>query len=285
MTPPETIGATLGAVAAALGEAGFDEPRRRARRVLAVALGLSQSDVFASVDRAVTETERERVTALLRRVLAHEPLSRIQGVREFWGLEFALAPDTLDPRPETEAVIEAVIAQLPDRDRPYRFLDLGTGTGCLLLALLSEFPRATGVGIDRALGAALTARRNAARLGFAGRSGFVVGDWADAIAGRFDAIVTNPPYIASADIRLLPTEVRDFDPRLALDGGADGLAAYRAIAAQLPRLLLPSGIAACELGIGQDALVAGIFSEAGLVVESTEPDLSGIARCIVARRA
>jgi release factor glutamine methyltransferase len=284
MTPPETIGSILGAVATALASAGFGEPRRRARRLLTAALGLSTTDVFAHLDRMVTDIEGERVAELLRRVLAHEPLSRILGIREFWGLEFELSADTPDPRPESETVVAAVIARLPERERPYRLLDLGTGTGCLLLALLSEFPAANGIGVDRAYGAAAAARRNAERLGFAARSGFTVGDWATALDGGFDAIVANPPYVARADIPALPREVHDFDPHLALDGGSDGLDAYRAIAVDLPRLLAAEGLFACEIGQGQETAVAGIISGHGLVVAEAVPDLAGIARCIVAHR-
>jgi release factor glutamine methyltransferase len=284
MTPPETIDSVLGMISAALTGAGFDEPRRRARRLLAAALRVSAAEVFAGLDRMVTEAESERVAELLRRMLAHEPLSRILGLREFWGLEFVLSADTLDPRPESETVVEAVLASLPERDRVYRFLDLGTGSGCLLLALLSEFPAATGVGVDRAFGAAAAARHNAERLGFADRAWLAVGDWGTALGGQFDAVVANPPYIAGAEIAGLAREVRDFDPPLALDGGADGLDAYRAIAADLPRLLKSGGFFACEIGHGQDAAVAGIVSGPRLVVDRVVPDLAGIARCVVARQ-
>lgn len=284
MTPRETIGSTHGAVAAALAEAGFDEARRRARRLLAAALGLAAAGVLAGSDRMVTEDEAGRIAAMLDRVLAREPLSRILGVREFWGLGFALSAETLDPRPETETVVEAVLARLPAKDRPYRFLDLGTGTGCLLLALLSEYPAATGIGVDRAAGAATTARHNAARLKLADRAHFVVGDWGAATVGGFDAIVANPPYIASAEIAGLPAEVRDYDPRLALDGGADGFGAYRAIAADLPRLLRPGGLFASEIGAGQEGPVVGIIAAAGLVIDAVRPDLAGIPRCVAARR-
>jgi release factor glutamine methyltransferase len=284
MTPPETIGSTLGQVAAALAAAGFDEARRRARRLLAAALGLSAAEVFARLDRMVTEQEGDRITELLRRAVAHEPLSRILGVREFWGLEFALSPDTLDPRPETETVVEAVVARLAERDRPYRLLDLGTGSGCLLLALLSEFREASGIGVDRAFGAVAAARRNAERLGLGARARFAVGDWSSALAGGFDAIVANPPYVESAEMMRLPREVRDYDPALALDGGPDGLDAYRAIAADVPRVLAPGGLFACEIGVGQNETVAGIIEASGLVIAAIVPDLAGIARCVVARR-
>jgi release factor glutamine methyltransferase len=285
MTLPETIGSVLDEVAASLSDAGFDEPRRRARRLVAAALGLSAAVVFAHPDRTVTEDEDERVAGLLRRVLAHEPLSRILGVREFWGLEFVLSADTLDPRPETETIVEVVLARLPQRDRPYCLLDLGTGSGCLLLALLSEFPAALGLGIDRAHGAAATARCNAERLGLGARAGLAVGDWGAAFAsGRFDAIVANPPYIETAEVTRLPREVRDFDPPLALDGGADGLDAYRAIAGDAPRLLRPGGFFACEIGAGQGATVAAIIAKGGLAIEAIVPDLAGIARCVIARK-
>jgi release factor glutamine methyltransferase len=285
MTAPQTMGATLSVVAAALSGAGFEEARRRARQVLAAALDLSPAEVFGRLDRVIAADEGARVDAMLRRALASEPLSRIRGRREFWGLELALSPDTLDPRPDSETLVEAVAARLPDGERPYRFLDLGTGSGCLLLALLKEFPRASGVGVDRAFGAARTARQNAERLGFAGRARFAVGDWATAIGGRFDAVVANPPYIASGAIARLPPEVRDFDPTLALNGGADGLAAYRSIAADLQPLLAPGGLFACEIGAGQAAAVGEIVGDHGLTLEAAVPDLAGIPRCLVARAA
>lgn len=283
MTPPDTVSSTLSVVAAALANAGFDEARRRARRLLAIALDLTPEEVLARLDRMITEDEGERIAAVLRRALTHEPPSRIQGSRAFWSLDFVLSADTLDPRPESETVVEAVAAHLLARDRAYRVLDLGTGTGCLLLALLSEFPRASGVGVDRSFGAAFTAKYNAQRLGFAARAFFAAGDWAAAVASKFDAIVANPPYIETAEIPHLPPEVRDFDPVLALDGGPDGLGAYWRIARDLPRLVAPDGIFACEIGAGQEAAVSGILATHGLIVDAVVPDLAGIPRCIVAR--
>jgi release factor glutamine methyltransferase len=285
MTVARTTGLAVIEVAATLAEAGFDEVRRRARRLVAAALDLSPAEVLARTDRMITHDEGERVAAMLRRTLAHEPLSRILGIREFWGLEFTLSPETLDPRPETETVVDAVLARLPERARSYRFLDLGTGTGCLLLALLSEYPAATGIGVDLAPGAVVTATGNAKRLGLGTRAAFAVGNWAVGLEGLFDAVVANPPYIASADIAGLPPEVRNYDPPLALDGGTGGLAAYRAIAADLPRLLASGGLFACEIGAGQENAVAGIISAAGLVIDNILRDLAGIPRCVVALRA
>jgi len=280
----DSIGAALGRFAAALTAAGFDEPRRRARRLIAGTLDLPPADLLAHPERPLAAGDVGRLETALRRMLAGEPLSRILGRREFWGLDFALSPDTLDPRPETETVVEAVLQLLPERDRMLRLLDLGTGTGCLLLALLHEFPAAFGVGVDVAEGAALTARRNAAALGLSGRAVFVVGDWGAAVAGRFDAIVANPPYIATDSVAGLPHVVIGYDPRRALDGGADGLVAYRVIAGAARRLLAPGGIVAWEVGEGQARAVADIAANAGLVVEDYQRDLAGIIRCVVAVR-
>jgi release factor glutamine methyltransferase len=279
-----TIGAALDAAAVALAAAGVDEPRRRARRLLAAALPLSAAEIFAHPEVALSLAQEARTAAMLSRMIAREPLSRIIGRREFWGLDFLLSPDTLDPRPESESIVEAVLARFPDRTSAYRFLDLGTGTGCLLLALLAEFPRAIGVGIDVAAGAARAARRNARLLGLGERAHFAVGDWAEAIAVEFDAVVANPPYIATRAIPELPREVRDYDPKRALDGGSDGLGAYRVIAAELPRLLRPGGLFAAEIGLGQEGAVAEIVAQGGLAIDGFDADLGGVIRVVVARR-
>ncbi len=279
-----TIGSALDDAAGALAAAGVDEPRRHARRLLAAALRLSAAEVFAYPERAVAPVEQDRAALMLGRMIAREPVSRIIGEREFWGLDFLLSAATLDPRPESETVVEAVLARLPDRSAALRFLDLGTGTGCLLLALLSEFPQASGAGIDIAPGAARTARHNAELLGFGGRAGFAVGDWARAVVGPFDVVVANPPYIPTSAIAGLMPEVRDHDPDRALDGGADGLSAYRAIAADLPRLLRPGGLFAAEIGSGQADSVAAILARRALAIDGFAPDLAGIVRVVVARR-
>jgi release factor glutamine methyltransferase len=251
--------------------------------LLAAALAISQADLLARSDALVEVAETRRIRAILTRVVQHEPLSRILGRREFWGMDFALSDDTLDPRPETETVVEAVLRRRPDRQAPLYILDLGTGTGCLLLALLSEYPRANGVGVDIASGAIGMAARNAAALGLADRTHFFVGDWGAALAGRFDVIVANPPYIVSADLPRLPREVIGFDPRFALDGGEDGFAAYRAIAAALPRQLASDGIFVCEVGVDQAGAVAAMMRSTGLLCEESEKDLAGIDRCVIAR--
>jgi release factor glutamine methyltransferase len=280
----ETLGSLLVEAAGALSAAGYDQPRRHARRLVASALAISQAELFGHPDRALDERHTSHIRVMLGRMLQREPLSRILGRREFWGLELSLSAETLDPRPETETLVAAVLRQKPDQRAPLRFLDLGTGTGCLLLALLGEFTVASGVGIDIAEGAARTAMCNAARLGFADRALFFVSNWGTAVSGRFDAIIANPPYIAHGDLTQLPPEVACFDPRLALDGGDDGLRAYHAIAPDLPRLLASEGIFATEVGVDQAEPVAAILEANGLAFVGTEPDLSGISRCVLARR-
>ncbi len=280
----KTLEAILADTAGALADAGFDEPRRRARRLVAAALDLSQIELLAGSEREIAGPQVGRVRGLLGRMLDHEPLSRILGRRDFWGLEFTLSADTLDPRPESETVVEAVLRRVADRDAPLRVLDLGAGSGCLLLSLLVELPAASGVGVDIATGAVATARRNAASLGLASRACFFVGDWAAALSERFAVVVANPPYIESAALPGLPREVAHYDPRPALDGGVDGLAAYRAIAGDLPRLLTPQGIFAGEIGRGQADRAAAVLEAGGLTIEAVARDLAGIDRCMIARR-
>jgi len=279
----ETLGSLLAEAAAALTQAQCGEPRRRARRLVASTLALSPADLLAHPERAVDERATDRVRVVLARMVDCEPLSRILGRREFWGMEFGLSTDTLDPRPETETVVTAVLRSIPDRGAPLRLLDLGTGTGCILLALLSEFPAATGFGVDVAAGAAVTARRNAATLGLAHRADFVVGDWAGPISGAFDVIISNPPYIASAALADLPREVALYDPRCALDGGPDGLACYRSLAADIRRLMGPRSLFVCEVGLSQGSAVEAILRANGLSIERCERDLAGIMRCVVAQ--
>jgi release factor glutamine methyltransferase len=279
----ETRDALVAEVAGALSAAGFEEPRRHARRLVASALAISRADLFGHPDRAVDEQQIGRIRAMLGRMVKREPLSRILGKREFWGLEFALSAETLDPRPETETVVEAVLRRTPERRAPLRFLDLGTGTGCLLLTLLAEFPAASGVGIDIAERAVRTAACNAVALGVADRALFLVGDWGAAVSAKFDAVVTNPPYIASGELRLVPREVACYDPWRALDGGEDGLSAYRAIATHLPRLLVSNGIFVTEVGIDQAEAVVAVMRTNGLDLDGIEKDLAGIPRCVIAR--
>lgn len=272
--------------AASLTAAGLEAPEREARALLRAVLGLSDLDIVARADLPVAETDAARLHALAARRAAGEPFARLVGRREFWSLDFALAPDTLVPRPETETLVEAALLLFPDRKAPLRLLDLGTGSGALLAALLSEYPAAFGVGVDLSQGAARQARENLSTLGFGGRAAVIVGHWAQALSGRFDLVVSNPPYIPSTDIATLDREVLEHDPHLALDGGPQGLDAYRAIARALPDLLAPGGRAVLELGIGQEADVAALLTAAGLPADGpARRDLAGIARAIITRPA
>lgn len=287
MAAPDHEGApTRAALLAALTRdftaAGLEAPEREARLILKAALGLSDLDVIARRDLSVTPEEAAYLRALAARRVTGEPLARLTGHREFWSLDFALSPDTLVPRPDTETLVEAALNAFPDRNAPLRVLDLGTGSGAILAAILSERPNAFGIGVDLSEGAARQAGANLIALGLGGRSAVMVGEWNAALLGRFDLVVSNPPYIASIDIEGLDVEVRAHDPRLALDGGPDGLDAYRAIAKALPRLLAKDGIAVLELGIGQEADVALLLRDAGVPADGpARCDLSGTARAIV----
>jgi release factor glutamine methyltransferase len=209
-------------------------------------------------------------------------VSRLVGEREFWSLPFAVTPATLDPRPDSETLVEAALARTADRAAPVRLLDLGTGSGCLLLALLHELRAAWGVGTDRSAAAVAAARANAVRLGLADRARFVVADWAAPLAGRFDIVLANPPYIERGAIAGLAPEVARHDPVLALDGGPDGLDAYRAILAGLEALVAPRGRAYLEIGDGQAGAVSALLEAAGFADLELAHDLAGRARCLVA---
>ncbi|WP_254073026.1 peptide chain release factor N(5)-glutamine methyltransferase [Acidisphaera sp. S103] len=254
-----------------------DNPRLEARILLAHALGLTQNDLIRELRRTVDRTVFE---TLLNRRTAREPLALITGHREFWSLDFHVSPATLIPRPDSETLIEAALAAFADHPAPRKIIDLGTGSGCLLLALLKEFPSAFGIGLDLNPEAAALAKRNAIDLGLADRAAFVASDWTNPLFGRFDLIVSNPPYIASAAIETLMPEVSRHEPRTALDGGMDGYDAYRMILPNLTRHLEPNGSAILELGQGQASHVTGLAQAAGFA-SSLRLDLAGIPRAIV----
>ncbi len=260
----------LAAAAATLRAAGIENPEKEARRLAAFAAGTDAAGLLGR-----DEIDAAALAALTARRAAHEPLAYITGRREFWGLDFAVSPATLIPRPDSETLIELAIAHKP----ALRILDLGTGTGCLLLALLHEWPAATGIGVDLAPAAAALAARNAAALGLADRACFIAGRWAAALASGFDLVISNPPYIESGDLQHLMPEVAGHEPAAALDGGADGLAAYRAIIAALPGLLTPEGAAILELGAGQAAAVTALAAAAGYAA-TARPDLAGHLRAL-----
>ena len=214
------------------------------------------------------------------------PFSHIVGRREFWTLEFEVTPTVLDPRPESETVIRAVLSGIlrSDMRRGPRILDLGTGSGCLLLSLVNAIPGASGIGIDRSLDAVLVARRNARRHGLGARTGWAVGDWTSALDEQFDIVVSNPPYIESRCISTLEPEVRDHEPLLALDGGPDGLGSFRRLVSQLARTVKSNGFAYLEFGPGQAEPVRGLLASAGFCNAELFMDLDGRARCVRASR-
>jgi release factor glutamine methyltransferase len=279
-----SIAAARRSLARQFRDAGLDSPDLDARILVGHALVLDHAALAAQAERRLTGDEADTVAALARRRLNREPVARIVGAKEFWGLPIALNADTLVPRPETETIVEAALAALGDaRDQPLRIADLDTGSGALLLALLHELPAARGVGTDISAAALACARANAAALSLGSRAAFVACDHGAALGGGFDLVVANPPYVASGAIAGLEPEVRDFDPRRALDGGADGLTAYRAIAADAKRLLAPDGSLVLELGAGQLDAVRSLTVAAGLAPAGAHNDLSGVARALVVK--
>jgi release factor glutamine methyltransferase len=283
--PAGTIGFFLCQAGQRLRGAAIEAPRLEARRLLAHVLNTSEETLLRDPRAPVPADQAQQFAALLARRVAHEPFAYLTGRVGFWTLDLEVSPATLIPRADSESLVEAALEAFPEKGVPLSLLDLGTGTGALLLAVLSELPAASGVGVDLKPEAAALAARNAARLGLAGRARFLAGDWAAALAGRFDLVLCNPPYIESAAIRGLMPEVAHHEPASALDGGADGLDAYRRIIADLPRLLAPHGVAVLELGAGQQAAVEALAKAAGLTPEACRADLGGVPRALVLRAA
>ena len=292
-----SLASALTAATARLVAAGLppDEARLDARVLLAHGLGLrSPAGLGIRLGDTLPDGAGARYAALIDRRAAREPVGRILGRRGFWTLDLALGPETLEPRPDTEVVVAALLARLTPADAPWRLLDLGTGTGCILLALLSALPAATGLGVDRAPGAVETARANAAAHGLARRATICQADWtggATALGTRLgvlphglDAVVSNPPYIPTATLAALAPEVRDHDPVLALDGGADGLDAYRILVPLARDLLRAGGWLALEVGAGQADDVKSLMGQEGFSSIAIAQDLGGHARCIIAPR-
>lgn len=262
-----------------LRKARMASPRREARLLLARTLGVPAEKLIFT-NQAVTEQQRSEFSALIERRARSEPMAYLTGWREFWSLNFEVTPGVLIPRPETETLIETALQKFPQRDASLRVLDLGTGSGCLLLALLSERLNASGVGIDRSETALAVAQRNARVLGLHGRAQFRAGDWCHGLTEKFDVVFSNPPYIATHELPHLAPDIA-YEPREALDGGADGLSAYRNIAAGLAAILAPGGRAFVEIGQGQANAVQQVFALAKLQLDGTICDLAGIPRCMM----
>jgi len=285
--PPATLGPLVRHIRQALEEAGVAEAALDARLIVEEATGAARADLLTDPGRALEGAQVEAARAMLARRLAGEPVHRILGCREFYGLRLALSPATLEPRPDTEALVDAALPfarRTADRRGTCRILDLGTGTGAVALALLANEPRAKALASDISPDALATAAANADIIGVAPRFTALRADWFDGIDGRFDLIVSNPPYIARREIATLAREVREHDPLAALDGGTDGLDAYRAIAAGSPAHLEADGAVAVEIGIGQETDVEALFAAHGLRLATTARDLAGVVRALVFSR-
>ena len=285
---PFTIESARRALAARLQSAGIEAAELDARLLVGHALGLDLTGMISAAQRVLSPDEAAELAQFAARRLYGEPVARITGLKEFWGLQFALSADTLVPRPDTETIVEAALECLDTggpRSRALRIADLGTGSGAILLALLSELPNATGIATDINLAALRTARSNAMRNSLAHRAHFIACDYASALAGDLDLIVSNPPYIPSIAIPGLETEVRDHDPRRALDGGADGYDAYRVIAPEAARLLTTGGLLVVEVGHDQSDTVAGLMKAAGLALpRAAKTDLGGVKRAVMGQK-
>ncbi|RXH00345.1 peptide chain release factor N(5)-glutamine methyltransferase [Bradyrhizobium vignae] len=274
-------------LAAQLKSAQLDEAELDARTLISAALGLDLTGLATQAARPLTAAEASRLAQHAQRRIAGEPVARILGTREFWGLPFRLSEATLVPRPDTETVVELALEIFRERQasHPPRIADIGTGSGAILLALLHEIPDAFGVGTDLSLNALKTARNNAAALGLADRAAFVACSYAAALRGPFDLIVSNPPYIPSGEIPKLSIEVREHDPHLALDGGNDGYDAYRALIPQAAERLAPGGALIVEAGQGQAQNIETLMRGAALSLDRPpKADLAGIPRAVSARK-
>ena len=282
----QTVGTARRVLTAQLISGGISSAELDARILLGAVVSLDLTGMITAAARLLTSEEATRLADFARRRLCGEPVARILGYKEFWGLPLQLSAETLVPRPDTETLVELALEMVrAGCSRPLHIADVGTGSGAILLALLSELPEATGIGTDISAAALHTAHSNAVRLGLADRATFISCDYAAALSGRFGLIVSNPPYVRSADIAGLPTEVRHHDPHRALDGGGDGLDAYRALIPQAATLLAADGVLAVEIGQGQSEPVQQLMTAAGLTLACPpKADLAGIERVIAGRR-
>ncbi|NVK17223.1 MAG: peptide chain release factor N(5)-glutamine methyltransferase [Methylocystaceae bacterium] len=280
----KTIGETLQQLVETLTKAGIDEARTDARLLLEHVLDVDRTVLIAYPEREISQDQCAELDALLKRRLNREPMSHLLGYREFWSLRFKVTKETLTPRPDSETLIEAVLRHLPDVDAPLNVLDLGVGTGCLILSVLSEYKKAHGLGIDLSDDALRVAIENAKMLGLADRCDFQIGDWMEGLNDQYDLILSNPPYIPTGDKSILEPEVLVHEPATALFAGSDGLDDYRILAQQLPGRLKDDALAVIELGIDQSDAVLALMESCGLEVIDSPKDLGGIVRCHIIRK-
>lgn len=268
-------------IAQDLKAGGIETAVLDARVLMMHVLDVSLEELLIRRSEDFPVTLQSQLDDCVKKRLNHMPIAKITGMKEFWGLPFKTSVDTLDPRPDSETLIEAVLENCIDRQKPYRILDLGTGTGCLLISLLCELPNATGLGVDASIPALNLARENGVKLDMMDRSDWIISDWFSHVTGQFDIIVSNPPYIPSGDIEGLAKDVRQFDPLSALDGGVDGLMPYHIIAEQVASFLSKNGIIALEYGQGQAPEITKIFTDKILLKPTIYKDLGGIERVII----
>ena len=286
LTPQTSRRQAMRLLTEAFARAGIDEATIDARLLLCAAAGFDHSALIRDPDLPIEEEAAERALVMARRRLAREPVSRILGQRSFWSFDLLVTPAVLDPRPDTETVVDGALEVLADRQgETLSILDLGTGSGALLCALLDVFPQALGLGVDISKEACAVARENLARCDLAPRGQVRQGSWEAGFPGAYDLVVSNPPYIETAALAGLDPEVRLHDPALALDGGADGLTAYRDICALLPALVRPGGFAIFEVGMGQAQPVAALMAARGFADVRSKRDLAGVERAVMGRRS
>ena len=276
-----TIAEALAEAVDRMFEAGVASSHLDARLLMSHVLEVSREYLTLNSEAYLSEMEWDSFDELVERRVNREPMSHILGTREFWSLNFTVTPETLDPRPDSETVIESVLAYVPRKDARLMIADFGTGTGCLLLSLLSEYGQSHGLGVDFSEAALKVAERNAQSLGLSTRTHFHHTSWGEGVIGRYDVIVSNPPYIPDADIETLEPEVAEYEPKLALSGGIDGLDAYRELLPHMKRLLAPQGVAVLECGIGQAGSIKKLAEACGLQTLEIVQDLGGVDRCLV----
>jgi release factor glutamine methyltransferase len=282
MNETNTLGSVYRYLIRELSLSKIENPQLEARILLAFASGVKQTRIIGYPEDKLDNSIISNLEKIMARRKTGEPIAYITGVKEFWSLDFNVTKETLIPRPDSETIVQSVLDTITNHMDHISILDLGTGSGCLLLALLSELPKAIGVGIDISSRSCKIAKKNAKELGLNNRAKFYQGNWMEGIHDQFDIIVTNPPYVAEPDMEFLDREIRLFEPHLALSGGPDGVAAYRLIAKESITRLKTAGILVVEIGINQAQSIRDIFVQNGLKIIKTQRDFSNIDRCILA---